>query len=253
MLAGYDHLLAAARRLQWDADAIDLAPDRAGVRALAPPDRATLSELATGFWVAEHAVAAELEPFVVAAGAGSAARACFAAQARDEARHAHFFDRVAREVLGMAPAAARAAAPAAIRELFEVGLPKAARTLAADATRLPAAVGLYHLVLEGIVFAAGQDALLELLDRHDRLPGVRAGTARVQADERWHVGLGVLHLQRVGAAIDVAGPAAEAIAAWGPRIATPERMRRVLGAHERRLRIAGADGAEHAQAIESAA
>ena len=51
--------------------------------------------------------------------------------------------------------------------LFEVRLPVAASSAPGEA------VGLYHMVLEGVVFTAGQLALLDLLD--DRLPGLRSG------------------------------------------------------------------------------
>jgi ribonucleoside-diphosphate reductase beta chain len=230
MLAGYDHLLAAARRLQWDAEAIDLTADRAG-------GGAALRELIAGFLVAEHAVAAELDPWIAAAG-DPLARECFAAQQRDERRHARFFERVATEVLDLDLSTACDAAPATIVELFEETLPATARSLAADAGTMAGAVGLYHLVLEGIVFAVGQEALLQLASAH-ALDGVAAGVARVQADERWHVGLGVLHLQRLGAPVDVDEGVREALAAWGPAIATPQRTARVLAAHARRVKIAG--------------
>ncbi len=118
-----------------------------------------------------------------------------------------------------------------------------ARELAAraDPAQLAAAVGLYHVVLEGIAFAVGQEALLELARDHG-LDGVADGVARVQGDERWHVGLGVLALQRLGATLDVEAAARRAIAAWGASIATPERTERVLAAHARRLTIASARG-----------
>ena len=238
MLAGYDHLIAAARRLQWDAEAIELARDAARIPELPAFERATLAQLVGGFWVAEHAVAAELAPFLAAAEAGSA-RECFSIQGTDEARHARFFDRVAGEVLGADPPVLRAAAGARIVSLFDRELPAAARALARDPRALPGAVALYHLVLEGIVFAVGQDALAELVQRVGGLPGVGDGAARVQNDERWHVGLGVLALQRLGAPVDVADRAAAAATAWSPAIATPERVARVMGAHERRLSIAG--------------
>lgn len=242
VLAGYDHLLAAARRLQWDAEAIALARDRAALGALDASTRARLRTLVAGFVVAEHAVAAELEPFVAAAAEldpDPCARECFATQARDERRHARWFDRLAGELFGLDRPAARAAAPAAIRELFESELSATARALAArtDPARLAAAVGLYHVVLEGIAFAVGQEALLDLA-RGAGLPGVADGVGRVQADERWHVGLGVLALQRLGAPVRVEAAARRAAAAWGPAVATPERTVRVLGAHARRLTIA---------------
>jgi len=242
MLAGYDHLLTAARRLQWDAEEPCLERDRGALASLPAPVRAELRALVAGFVVAEHAVADELEPFVAAAAAldpDPSARECFAAQARDERRHARWFDRLAGELFGLERAAAREAAPRAIRELFESELPATARALAAqtDPARLAAAVGLYHVVLEGIALAVGQEALLELA-REAGLPGVADGVARVQGDERWHVGLGVLALQRLRAPVEVEAAAGRAAAAWGPTVATPERTERVLAAHGRRLSIA---------------
>jgi ribonucleoside-diphosphate reductase beta chain len=239
MLAGYDHLLTAARRLQWDAEAIDLAADREAVQRLRAADRVALDELVAGFLVAERAVADELDPWIAAAEDPIAAE-CFAVQQRDERRHARFFARVAAEVLGLDLAIAAQAAPAAIRELFEETLPAIARELAADATTMADAVGLYHLVIEGIVFAVGQQALLELAGAH-ALEGVAEGVARVQADERWHVGLGVLHLQRLGLGLDPAvteQTAERALTGWGPAIATPARVARARSVHSRRLAIA---------------
>jgi ribonucleoside-diphosphate reductase beta chain len=229
MLAGYDHLLTAARRLQWDAEAIDLSADRA------PADRA-LRTLVAGFLIAERAVATELGPWIAAAD-DPQATACFAAQQRDERRHARFFQRVACEVLD---GVREDEAPPAIVRLFVETLPATARALAADATTLPAAVGLYHLVIEGIVFAVGQEALLEHAAARG-LTGVAAGVARIQADERWHVGLGVLHLQRLGAPVDVEDQARAAAEAWGPAIATEERVARALAVHARRMRVAGVE------------
>jgi ribonucleoside-diphosphate reductase beta chain len=242
VLAGYDHLIAAARRLRWDAEAIALDHDATAIAQLPGADRAMLTALVGGFWLAEHAVADALGPYIHAAhvaAADPAARECFAVQAEDEARHARFFDRVAREVLGLGDPAA--SAPAAIVTLFGADLPAASRALAADADAevMAAAVGLYHLVLEGIVFTVGQEALGELAHRTG-LPGIAEGVDRVRNDERWHVGLGVLHLQRLGAAADVSGPAARAIAAWGPAVATDDRVARVIAAHRRRVQIAGA-------------
>jgi ribonucleoside-diphosphate reductase beta chain len=256
VLAGYDHLIAAAQRLQWDEQAIDLTADRARVARLGKQDRALLTELVAGFWVAERAVACELQPFIAAATTGgpAAARVAFAQQARDEARHARFFSRVADEVLALGDdSAVRAAASRPVRALFETELPAAARALAADDARMADAVGLYHLVLEGIVFAVGQQALRELCATDGGLPGIADGIARVQGDERWHIGLGVLHLQRLGSIGNptlLAARAGRASAAWGPAIATPQRIAHVTTTHARRLRIINA---ETAAAIESAA
>jgi ribonucleoside-diphosphate reductase beta chain len=240
MLAGYAHLLAAARRLQWDADAIDLSGEPALLAGLSDETQTTLTELVAGFCVAEHAVAVELAPWIAAGhdrGEPLAAE-CFAVQAGDETRHARFFERVWTEALGHELRTAGASAPPSITELFCDELPATARALARDAGQLAEAVGLYHVVLEGIAFAIGQEALLELACECG-LRGIADGVARVQSDERWHVGLGVLALQRLGAPVDVAPAAGRAIRAWGPRIATAQRTERVLAAHARRLTIAG--------------
>lgn len=242
MLAGYDHLLRAADRLRWDEAQIDLRADAYAWHALAPALRDPLTRLFAGFWLAEHAVAEQLAPFEACAGKPELA-ACFAAQANDERRHARFFTRVAREVMGIDPARdGRRLAGAAIVDLFEHDLPAAAGRLAAGERDLPEAVALYHLVLEGIVFDVGQQAALELLDRAGTLPGVGDGMARVQGDERWHVGLGVLCLAEAG--IDAKGVkesltcAGRAAAAWGEAV-PPGLVATALRRHRRRLAEAG--------------
>jgi len=89
----------------------------------------------------------------------------FLLQRRDEVHHAPLFDRIAPEVHGLpratAPerrAAARAHVRAAVLELFEERLPALASELAAGRTGLGEGVSRYHMVLEGIVFDAGQQA-----------------------------------------------------------------------------------------------
>ena len=232
MLAGYEHLLRAAQRLRWDEAAIDLRADAGRWAALEEPRRASLGRLVAGFLVAEEAVAGALDPFVAATD-DPLVRACFAAQQADEERHARFFARVAREVAGVGAHEA----PAAIRDLFTRRLPAAAAALGRGDAMLADGVALYHLVLEGVVLAAGQEALLAALD-DTALHGVRAGATRVQADERWHVGLGVRCLQD-------AGPAAgrlEALLAEGERAARAWGLAgvdaaRAGRAHRRRLTL----------------
>jgi ribonucleoside-diphosphate reductase beta chain len=190
-------------RLHWNPAAIDLTPDARAWPELPSERRRRVMTLLAGFCVAEDAVAEELKPF------GDAARKAtltsqenlvawvFFLQRRDEARHALFFDRIGAEVLGLPGetpaerrAAARAHAPAALLDLFEVRLPAAAAELAAGRTGLSEAVSLYHMLLEGVVFDAGQCALIDDL-ADGALPGIREGVGRVERDERWHVGFGL--------------------------------------------------------------
>ena len=219
MIAGYEHFLRIADRVQWDDASIDLSAD-----ALAWPAAGDerVAELIAGFCVGEAGVAEHLAPF--AAAASPAAARCFAAQERDEARHARFFARAAREVLGCHDP--RALLSPEFLELFDVRLPAAAAGAADD---LGSAVGLYHMVLEGVVFTAGQYALLDRLD--PRLPGLRQGTELVLRDERWHVGFGTRCVIDAGldeAAILEAGERAAAV--WAP-----EQAERVVTTLRRRL------------------
>ena len=97
------------------------------------------------------------------------------------------------------------------------------------------------MVLEGIVFAAGQRALLgDMAD--DALPGVREGIGRIELDERWHIGFGLRLLieTRPSAELieELLARADEASSVWGDAVpeATREYVRRMC---RRRLASAG--------------
>jgi ribonucleoside-diphosphate reductase beta chain len=240
-------------RLQWNAMAIDLAPDARAWPELPAERRERLTTLLAGFCVAEDAVAEELAPFAAAARTAELASHetlmawVFYLQRRDEQRHRQFFDRVAAELLELAgdtPAdrreAAREHAPPALLELFEERLPEMAGDLAAGRTGLADGIGLYHMLLEGVVFEAGQHALLDDL-ADGALPGVREGVERVERDERWLIGFGLRCLIETRPSPelfdDVLARAEDAAAAWGDAIpsATQERAVRMCA---RRLHVA---------------
>jgi ribonucleoside-diphosphate reductase beta chain len=241
-------------RLQWNPMAIDLAPDAGAWPELPAERRDRLTALLAGFCVAEDAVAETLSPFADAARQADLASQeslmawVFFLQRRDEQRHARLFDRIGAEVLGLPGetaadrrAAAREHVPAAFLDLFEERLPTMAAELAEGRTGLDRGVSLYHMLLEGVVFDAGQEALLDDL-ADDALPGVREGVERVALDERWHVGFGLRCLieTRPSAEVidDLLQHAEEAAAAWGGAVpaATRERSARKV-AH--RLHVAG--------------
>jgi ribonucleoside-diphosphate reductase beta chain len=226
-------------RLQWNPAAIDLTRDARAWPELPAERRRPLMTLLAGFCVAEDAVAQQLTPFADAARETTLASQeslmawVFFLQRRDEQRHAQLFDRVAAEVLGLPGAtaaerrvAARAHVPAAFLELFEERLPAMAAELAARRTGLSEGVSLYHMLLEGVVFDAGQHALLDDL-ADGALPGVREGVERVERDERWHIGFGLRCLIESQPSADVLDDllerAKDAAEAWGD--AVPAAMR----------------------------
>jgi ribonucleoside-diphosphate reductase beta chain len=241
-------------RLQWDATAIDLTPDARTWPRLPAARRRRLTTLLAGFCVAEDAVSEHLTPFAEVARNTSMASAqtliawVFFLQRRDEARHALLFDRIAAEVLelpGATPAERRAAArrhvPPAVLELFDVRLPAVAAELVAGRAGLGEGVALYHMLLEGMVFDAGQRALLDDL-ADGALPGVREGVEHVELDERWHIGFGLRCLIEAQPSpellADLLARAEDAAAAWGDAVppATREHVARMC-AH--RLSAAG--------------
>ena len=245
-LSTYSQIVA---KLQWDPTAIDLASDARAWPELPDERRRRLTTLLSGFRVAEDAVADHLTPFADRAEhVDTMMMWIFFLQRRDEDRHASFFDRVAAEVLklpGDTPAdrlaAAREHAPAAFLELFDVRLPEMAAELAAGRTGILDGIGLYHMVLEGAVFTAGQRALLDDLE-DDVLPGVREGVQRVELDERWHVGFGVRCLTEAAdpelVLDDVLARATEAADAWGDAVA-PATREFAVTLCRRRLTVAG--------------
>lgn len=245
-LATYSQIVAS---LQWEPAAIDLAPDARAWPGLPEARRRRLTILLAGFRVAEDAVAEHLMPFAdVAEHVDTMMMWIFFLQRRDEDRHAAFFDRVAAEVLrlpGDTPAqrlaAAREHVPSALLELFEVRLPAVAAELAAGHTGILDGVRLYHMVLEGAVFSAGQRALLEEL-ADGALPGVHEGVERVERDERWHVGFGVRCLteaQDPEVGLDeLLARATEGAAAWGDAVPVATREFAVSQCR-RRLSVAG--------------
>jgi ribonucleoside-diphosphate reductase beta chain len=241
-------------RLHWDPMAIDLVPDARAWPGLPAERRRRLTTLLAGFHVAEDAVAEHIEPFANTAREASLASHeslvawVFFLQRRDEVRHALLFDRIAAEVLGLPGAtpaerraAARAHVPADVLELFDVRLPALAAELTAGRAGLAEGVSLYHMVLEGVVFDAGQHALLDDL-ADGALPGVREGVERIELDERWHIGFGLRCLIETEPPRDLLDDllalGEDAAAAWGDAV-PPATRERVAHSCAHRLAAAG--------------
>jgi ribonucleoside-diphosphate reductase beta chain len=97
------------------------------------------------------------------------------------------------------------------------------------------------MLLEGVVFDAGQHALLDDL-ADGAMPGVREGVARVERDERWHIGFGLrclIETKPSGDALsELLAQAEGAAEAWGD--AVPAAIR-AESAHKvyRRLHAVG--------------
>jgi ribonucleoside-diphosphate reductase beta chain len=250
MFTNYDTFVNLAETLQWDEATIDFAPDKEAWPTLDDTENAKVLGLIAGFCIAEAAVSGHLGSFEAAASSDWVA-ACFRAQARDERRHARFFDRVAAEVAAV-PGTDLAARQDVLRtlvspelvDLFEERLPATALSLAEAREDLAAAVGLYHMVLEGVVLLAGQNSMLDTLDRLSAgLPGVRRGVTLVLRDERWHIGFGTRLIQGADLSHDeveaLLAMGQAAAGAWGDLV-PPNAVERAVRIHRTRLRGVGA-------------
>jgi ribonucleoside-diphosphate reductase beta chain len=246
MFTNYETFVILAESLQWDEATLDFAPDKRAWPTLDDTESARVLRLIAGFCIAESAVSGHLGSFQAAASDDLVA-ACFRAQARDEHRHARFFDRVAAEVAGV-PGADIAARLDVLRTLvspelvalFEERLPATALRLAEDREGLTTAVGLYHMVLEGVVLLAGQNAMLDTLGRLSAgLPGVRRGVELVLRDERWHIGFGTRLVQGAELGHDgveeLLALGQAAAGAWGDLV-SPDAAERAVRIHRKRLR-----------------
>ena len=219
-------------KLQWEPAVIDLGADARAWQGLPDERRRRLTTLLAGFRVAEDAVAEHLTPFADRAEhVDTMMMWIFFLQRRDEDRHASFFDRVAAEVLqlpgdtpGRAARRGAGARPGRVPRAVRRAAAELAAELAAGRTGILDGIRLYHMVLEGAVFTAGQRALLDDLE-DDVLPGVREGVRRVELDERWHVGFGVRCLTEAAdpeiILDDVLARATEAADAWGDAVLPP--------------------------------
>ena len=101
MITGYGHFVQLAESLQWDETTIDLTTDIESWTKLEDSEYDQILGLLAGFCVGETSVALHLGSFQSKATVDDAMAGCFESQARDEARHARFFDRVVGEVVGI--------------------------------------------------------------------------------------------------------------------------------------------------------
>jgi len=250
MITGYGHFAQLADSLQWDETTIDLTADVQAWPKLEDDEHDQVLGLLAGFCVGETSVATHLTSFQGAATTDDKMAQVFAAQARDEARHARFFDRVVTEVIGVEGSNMteridnmRDRISPDLLELFEERLPRIAAGVAEDHQNLTSAVGLYHMILEGVVLTAGQHALLQAIERLSvGLPGVHKGMELVLRDERWHIGFGSRVIQSADVVDDemeeLLTQGVKAASAWGDLISADD-IEKVEHLHRRRLKSVG--------------
>jgi ribonucleoside-diphosphate reductase beta chain len=118
----------------------------------------------------------------------------------EEAKHTDFFRRFLDEVCD-APVDLAHYHTDNYKQLFYHALPEALLGLKADfspAAQIRASV-TYNMIVEGVLAETGYHAFFSMLERNDRLPGLRKGIALLKQDESRHIAYGVYLLSRLAA------------------------------------------------------
>jgi hypothetical protein len=159
--------------------------------------KAALWNYSLFFW-GEDAVTDGLSPYIDAAPLEEQ-KYFLTTQQVDEARHAVFFNRFMKEVVGIEGDSVGAGLTA-IEPQLNWGFRKVFGRLDAmcdelrkspSIPQLAAALALYHLVIEATLAQTGQHFITRYLTDRDIFPGFRAGMENVAADEQRHIGFGV--------------------------------------------------------------
>lgn len=151
------------------------------------------------FFFGEDEVADQLSPFIDAAPLEEH-KYFLTTQQVDEARHAIFFSRFFKEVIGVEGNSYADRLRAADADLT-YGIKRVFGTLQQvtdelrrgdhSTPKLAQAIALYHFVVEGTLAQTGQHFIADYLERMDVLPGFREGMVNVEKDEQRHIAFGV--------------------------------------------------------------
>jgi len=195
----YEDLYARWERGNWRAMEVDFSKDAEQWKSEFTDfeRKAAIWNYSLFFW-GEDAVTDGLSPYIDAAPLEEQ-KYFLATQQVDEARHAVFFNRFMKEVVGIGGETV-AEGLSAIEPQLNWGFRRVfdrLETMCAELRRKPtiprlaAAVTLYHVVIEATLAQTGQHFITTYLTERDVLPGFRSGMENVALDEQRHIGFGV--------------------------------------------------------------
>ena len=193
----YDDLYRRWEQSNWQATAIDFTADRAGWESLTEIQRKSALWIYSMFFYGEDSVAENLSPYIDAA-PREEQKYFLATQQVDEARHAVFFHRFFKEVIGAGDSVAATLAYTesqlgwGYRNVFD-RLDRMADELRRDRSlpNFARAIALYHMVVEATLAQPGQHFIEDYFANAGTMPGFSEGMANVSRDEQRHIGFGV--------------------------------------------------------------
>ena len=204
----YDDLYRRWEEGNWKATELDFSEDRDGWDSLNDIQRRSALWIYSMFFYGEDAVADGLSPYIEAA-PKEEQKYFLATQQVDEARHAVFFHRFFKEVIGVEGSIAEAldfTTPQlgwGYRNVFG-RLERMVEELQTDRSlpKFAQAITLYHMVIEATMAQPGQHFIEDFFAKAGTMPGFSAGMERVSRDEQRHIGFGVKVLSELFAESD---------------------------------------------------
>ena len=193
----YEDLYRRWEGNNWSAMDIDMSADRAGWDGLSEIQRASAMWIYSMFFYGEDSVADNLSPYIDAA-PREEQKYFLATQQVDEARHAIFFHRFFKEVIGAGDDIAttlKATEPHldwGYRKVFD-RLDRMAAELRRDRSlpKFAQAITLYHLIVEASMAQPGQHFIEDFFVKDGSMPGFSEGMEHISRDEQRHIGFGV--------------------------------------------------------------
>jgi hypothetical protein len=193
----YEDLYERWEEGNWKATEIDFSKDRAGWEGLTDIQRRSALWTYSMFFYGEDSVTDNLSPYIDAA-PREEQKYFLATQQVDEARHAVFFARFFREVIGVEGDYSAGLAYTlpqlnwSYRNVFD-RLDRMADELRRDRSlpKFAQAIALYHMVVEATLAQPGQHFIEDFFTKEGTMPGFSAGMKNVSRDEQRHIGFGV--------------------------------------------------------------
>ena len=193
----YEDLYKRWEQSNWSAYAIDFSKDRAGWEGLSDLQRESARWIYSMFFYGEDSVADNLSPYIDAA-PREEQKYFLATQQVDEARHAVFFHRFFKEVIGAGDSVGSTLASTesqlgwGYRNVFD-RLDRMADELRRDRSlpKFAQAIALYHMVVEATLAQPGQHFIEDYFAKAGTMPGFSSGMENVSRDEQRHIGFGV--------------------------------------------------------------
>ncbi len=204
----YEDLYKRWEQGNWSAYDLDLSKDGEGWESLTDLQRDSALFIYSMFFFGEDSVTDNLSPYIDAA-PKEEQKYFLATQQVDEARHAVFFHRFFREVIGAGDSIASTLAFTeaqlgwGYRNVFE-RLDRMSDELRRDRSlpKFAQAITLYHMVVEATLAQPGQHYIEDYFAKAGTMPGFTAGMANVSRDEQRHIGFGVKVLSELLAESD---------------------------------------------------